>query len=57
MSWEFWLGIFVGVIGTFFIALTMPIDTIKDVTERGFYTYKDQLYVVSPATPITDRKE
>jgi len=48
---EYAIGAVGAVIVLLFIASIAGIDTIKTATERGFYTYEGQLYVVRPASP------
>lgn len=49
-------GAILGVVGTLaflsVMATVSGIDTVKAVTERGFYTFNDRLYVVRPASPV-----
>lgn len=51
MSGDFILGIIAGVCGLFAVAVLAGPETIRTATERGFYTYENQLYVVRKAQP------
>lgn len=48
---EFFVGVVCGVVGLFLIAAIASPDTPRTISERGFFTYADQLFVVRPAEP------
>ena len=55
MNVDFWVGVLAGIGGTILLMViaSAQFDTLTSATKRGFYTYENKLYVISPASPMS----